>query len=675
MSIPQSSPSRPASTPSTQTTWLIFLAFFITVYFASLFTPPLMDDVDASHAQTAQHIIDSGNWITTQTNGIRYIEKPPLPFWLVTISYKLFGENAFATHLPNALAILGLTWLAWLWARRAWDNRAGLYAGLAVLTSIGPFLFTRFIIPESILSLLLLIALYSLLTSLEDKKPARVYWAWAALALALLIKGLIAPVFFFGGVIPYLYLSGQLRRWRELKPFTGSALFLAIAAPWHILVGLANPGEGHQLGNIPTLGNVHGFWWFYFINEHVFRFFGKRYPHDYNKLPALAYWLLHLVWLFPWSLFLPALFAVAWKTRRTWLPQLRQYATPSTSLAPEALHQRFRVRTLWLLSLFSAFSLLFFSISTNQEYYTFPVWPPLFILVAGILANTEERSSTHAVILSEGRSPESKDPCISASEAAGRPTLSIAWITNAQAVYAIIGILAAAALGWGLWDSRALPFVPDIGTLLAHRAVGNYTLSMSHFFDLTGPSFAALRLPASLAAVALLFGPAIGWLLRRRGKHLAATLSIAITSALFLIAAHIAFARFSPMLSSERMAETIIQRGSPADTFIIMGEQSDASSIVYYTHNFFHGKPADVVLPRCGQHGEGSTLLWGSCYTDSPDIFLSDQQLTTTWGTGNRKWLFAQDTLQTKAQHLLAGRLYLVQTVADKDLWTDRPIP
>jgi 4-amino-4-deoxy-L-arabinose transferase-like glycosyltransferase len=652
MSIPPNSQSRPQSTPSTLTTWLIFLALFFTVYFASLFTPPLMDDVDASHAQTAQHIIDSGNWVTTQTNGIRYIEKPPLPFWLVTISYKLFGENAFATHLPNALAIFGLTWLAWLWARRAWDARAGLYAGLAVLTSVGPFLFTRFIIPESILSLLLLIALYAILTSLEDDKPNRVYFAWAALALALLIKGLIAPVFLLGGVIPYLYFSGQLRRWRDLKPFTGTALFLAIAAPWHILVGMANGPEGHPVGNHPTLGNVHGWWYFYFINEHVDRFFGKRYPHDYNKLPAAAYWLLHFVWLFPWSLFLPALFAVAWKTRRTWLPQLRQFESPTLTLTPEALHHRFRVRTIWLLSVFSVFSLLFFSLSTNQEYYTFPVWPPLFILIAGVMATIEERRTDTP-----------------------RPTISLSWLTNAQAVFAVIGILVAAALAWGLWDSRALPFVPDIGTLLAHRAVGNYTLSMSHFFDLTGPSFAALRLPASLAAIAFLIGPTIGWLLRRRGKHLASTLSIALTSAIFLIAAHIAFARFSPMLSSERMAQTILHRGSPSDTFIIMGEQSDASSVIFYTHNFFHGKPALLVLPRCGQHGEGSTLLWGSCYTDSPDIFLSDQQLSAIWGKGDRKWLFAQDPNQLKAEHLLGARLYPVQTVADKDLWTDRPLP
>jgi 4-amino-4-deoxy-L-arabinose transferase-like glycosyltransferase len=650
--------TRPKPGPSLLATWLLFTAIFAAVQFASLFSPPLLDDVDAAHAQNAQHIIDSGDWVTTKTNGIRYIEKPPLPFWLVSIAYRVAGENTFATHLPNALAMLGLAWLSWLWARRAWGSRASLYAGLAVLTSIGPFLFTRFIIPEAILSLFLLIALYSLLTTLEFDRPFRIYWMWAALALALLTKGLIAPVFFLGGAVPYLLLSGQWRRLRALKPLSGFLLFLAIAAPWHILVGLANPDQGHPVGNHPTVGNVHGFWWFYFINEHVLRFFGQRYPHDYNKLPFAAYWLLHFVWLFPWSLFLPALFALAWKTRHYWLQSLRQLPgqtapvhSDRTASGASIIQQDFRVRSIWLLSLFSASTLIFFSISTNQEYYTFMVWPPLFILIAAAMASIEENRG-----LNSGTSP-----------------ISTAWLTNAQAVFAVIGILVAAALAWGLWDSRNLPYVSDIGTLLAHRAVAGYTLSMSHFFDLTGPSFAALRLPAALAAVALLFGPTAGWLLRLKGKHLAATISIALTSAVFLVAAHIAFARFEPMLSSKQMADTIIQKGSSTDTFIIFGEQSDASSVIFYTHDFFHGRPALLVLPRCGQHGEGSTLLWGSCYPDAPDIFISNDRLSKIWGTGERKWLFAQDTNQPKAEQLLAGRLYLVQTLADKDLWTDRP--
>ncbi len=661
MTTESTSSSRPGQAPSTLAAWVLLAVIFAAVQFASLFTPPLLDDADASHAQAAQHMAESGDWVTSKIDGIRYLEKPPLPYWLDAGLYRVFGQNVFATHLPNALALLGCAWLAWLWTGRAFGRRAGLYASLGVLTSIGPFLFTRFSIPEALLSFLLLLALYCLLSGLESSRPLRFYGMWAALALATLTKGLIAPVFFAGAAIPLLLLSGQWRRWRQLKPFTGLLLYLAIAAPWHILAGLANPDQGHPIGNHPTPGNVHGFWYFYFVNEHFLRFLGERFPHDYNRLPFAAYWLLHLVWLFPWSLFLPALLVMAWKTRRTWLQHLHRDAGQTVDfyldyavredVASYVSRLKFRVRTIWLLSLFAAFTLLFFSISTNQEYYTFPAWTPILMLIAGVVAGIEENRG------SDG----------------DKPLLSTAWLTAAQAVFAVAGLLAAAALCWGLWSSRHLPFVSDIGTLLAHRDVGGYTLSMSHFFDLTGPSFAALRLPAALAAVTLLVGPAVGWLLRVRGKHMAATVSIALTAAVFLVAAHIAFARFEPMLSSKQMADTIIQKGSPADTFIIYGDQSDASSVIFYTHNFLH-KPGMIVVEPCSPHGAGSSLLWGSCYPDAPKIFLSEGQLSKMWGTGERKWLFAQDRNQSKAESLLAGRLYPVQSIADKALWTDRPL-
>lgn len=655
--------NRPQAGPSALASWVLLAVIFAVVQFASLFTPPLLDDADASHAQSAQHMVESGDWVTPQVNGIRYLEKPPLPYWMIAGFYRVFGQNAFATHLPNAFSMLGLTWLAWLWTRRAFSPRAGLYAGLAVLTAIGPFLFTRFMIPEAMLSFFLLLALYCLLSGLESSRPIRFYGMWAALALALLTKGLIAPVFFAGAAIPLLLLSGQWRRWRQLKPITGLLLFLAIAAPWHILAGLANPDQGHPIGNHPTIGNVHGFWYFYFLNEHLFRFLNLRYPHDYNTLPHIWYWLLHMVWLFPWSLFVPALLAVAWKTRRTWLQHLRPNVADTVDfyidnalredVATYVQRLKFRVRTIWLLSLFAGFTLLFFSLSTNQEYYTFPAWAPLLILIAGILAGIEEDQ------------PQESNGF--------RSLLSTVWLTGAHAVFAAVGVLAAVALGWGLWESRNLPFVADIGTLLAHRGVGDYTLSMSHIFDLTGPSFAALRLPAALAAITLLIGPTTGWLLRIKGKHVAATVSLALTSAVFLVAAHIAFARFEPMLSSKQMATTIIQKGSSADAFIIYGDQSDASSVVFYAHKFL-AKPALIVAPQCGAHGEGSSLLWGSCYPDAPKIDISEDELSKMWGTGERKWLFAQDTNQPKAEQLLAGRLYPVQSIADKALWTDRPL-
>ncbi len=653
--------NRAQSGPSPIAAWLVLALIFAAVHFASLFTPPLLDDVDAGHAQAAQYMAETGDLVTLHIDGIRYLEKPPLPYWIAAAFYRVFGENVFSTHLANSLAVLGCAWIAYLWALRAWGRRAGFYAALGVLTAVGPFLYTRFAIPEALLSFLLLFALYSFLSGLESQRPTRFYGMWAALALATLTKGLIAPVFFLAAALPLLLLSGQWRRWRALKPVSGALLFLAIAAPWHILAGLANPDQGHPIGNHPTPGNVHGFWYFYFLNEHVFRFLGTRWPHDYNRMNFFVYWLAHLAWLFPWSLFLPALVIVAWKTRGTWLQHLRRDAGQTVDfyldyaaredVATYVTRLKFRVRTNWLLGLYAAFVLLFFSISTNQEYYTFPAWPALLILMAGLLANAEEHRSSDE----------------------GRPLLSPAWLSGAQALFAVVGVLVALALGWALWESRNIPYVSDIGTLLAHRDVGGYTLSMSHFFDLTGPSFAALRLPALLAAVALLIGPAVSWLLRLKRKHLAATTTLALTSAIFLVAAHIAFARFEPMLSSKQLADTILTKGSPADTFVIYGDQSDASSVIFYTHNFFH-KPAEIVMRPCSAFGDGSSLLWGSCWPDAPKIFLSDDELVKQWGTGERKWLFAQDKNQQPVEHLLAGRLYPVQTIADKALWTDRPL-
>lgn len=657
MSDPTQIAVRPRTGISRGYAWAILGLIFVAVHFAALFTPPLLDDVDATHAEAAQHMAQTGNLVTLYVDGVRYLEKPPLPYWLTAGAYRIFGENVFSTHLPNTLAILGCAWLCWLWAGRAWGRRAGYYAALAMLTAIGPFLFTRFAIPDAELTFLLVLALWGFLTGLEDRLPSRMYWMWAALALATLAKGLEAPVFFIAAAVPYLVLTGQWRRWRELKPVSGILLFLAIAAPWHILAGLANPDQGHAVGNHPTLGNVHGFWYFYFINEHVFRFLGRRYPDDYNKMPFAVYWLAHLAWLFPWSIFVPAVLAAGWKRWRGWLAHPgksgahgSRFASSERENAPALIEQAlFRMRSEWLLGIYAAFVLVFFSISTNQEYYTFPAWPALLILIAAVVARTEE-----------GRGPN-------------KPLLSMAWLTGAQAVLMACGMAAAAALGWGLWVSRPLPYVADVGTLLAHRDVAGYTLSTSHLFDLTGASFAALRMPAVIAAIALLAGPAVSWALRLRRRHVASTTALALTSAVFLIAAHIAFARFEPMLSSKQLANVILADGSPQDSFIVYGDQSDASSVIFYTHNFLR-KPADIVMQRCSQHGEGSSLLWGSCWPDAPDIFFSEERLSKVWGTGERKWLFAQDTNQEKVEQLLAGRLYPVKTIADKALWTDRPL-
>jgi 4-amino-4-deoxy-L-arabinose transferase-like glycosyltransferase len=615
--------------------WTLLLLVFAAVHVAALFAPSLLDDADANHAGAAQHMALSGDWVTLKVDGIRYLEKPPLPYWLAAIDYHVFGFNVFATHLPLTLGVLGLAILAWVWGRRAYGERAAFYAALAILTSIGVFLFTRIFIPEVLLALLLAFAFYSFLIGMEDGKPSRFYLTWASLALAMLAKGMVAPVFFFLAAVPYLVLTGEWRRWRQFRLFTGILLFLVIAAPWHILAGLRNPGAGHPVGNIPTPGNVHGFFYFYFINEQVLRFLGKRYPVDYNKLPFALYWSLHLVWLFPWSLYLPLLCKRGWKARHRWGSSLRP--RPYSVATRPAV---FRARTTWLLSLAAAVILIFFSLSTNQEYYTYPAYFPLLLLIAGAMASEE-------------------------SETAALPVPMSKWLIAAHAALAIIGVAAAIALGYGLWSSHALPSGSDIGELLAHRDVAGYTLSMSHLFDLTGPSFAALRLPAGLAAAGLLVGPVIAWILRRQRHHFEATVSVAFTSAVFLIAAHIALVRFEPMLSSRAMADTInhITHRTGDATLILYGDVADGSSLLFYTQ-----RQALLV------NGKVSSVLWGSNYPDAPHVLISDADLLALWGTGPRRFLFVPGDAHEHVAALLGPRAYLLQVLSDKSLYTDRPL-
>ena len=606
---PVAAPSRLTSTRKRRI-WILSLVW-VAVYFASLFSPPLLDDADATHAQAAAAMARTGDFVTLYVNGIRYLEKAALPYWLVAVDYRIFGLNAFATHLPLALGVAMLAALAYRWGKHAISQTAGFYASLATLTTAGIFLFTRIFIPEVLLSFFLCAALYCLLRGFEKARVGYFYGMWIGLALAVMTKGLIGLVFPMGATAIYLAITGEWRRWRELRLVTGGFLFLAIAAPWHILAGLRNTGGM----------NGHGFFWFYFINEHVLRFLGERYPKDYNKLPGYLFWLLHLVWLFPWSLFLPVTLRDLWTNR-------------SKYLRPYSFHQR----SVLLLGIYAAIILVFFSISTNQEYYTFPAYLPILLLIAFSLARREHNAQRGQLM------------------------------TAAHVVFAGLGFLIAGALFYGLWSSRNLPFEPSIGDLLAHRAVGDYTLSMSHFFDLTGASFAALRLPAALAMLAFAFGPAVAWNLRLHKRNTAAFSTVAFTTAFFLIAAHIALVRFGSMLSCKQLADTandlVASRRIEGNyQLMLYGDQSYGSSVIFYTN-----RQALLV------EGRSSSLIFGSTFPDAPHIFLSSQDLLQTWGQGVRHLLFVPEEHHNDVEQLLKGRYVLLKETSGNTLLTDRPL-
>ncbi len=594
-------------------------AVFLAVYVGSMFTPGLLDDADSTHAEAAREMVVSGDYVTLHVNGVRYLEKAPLPYWLVAVSYKILGVNEFSTRLPMVLSVMLLGVLAFCWGRRAFGERTGIYAALFVYTCAGVYLFTRVLIPEVLLSLLIAAALYFFLTALEPEADAwRWYAGYAMMALGVLTKGLIALVFPCGAAFFFLLVTGEWRRWREFRMLSGLALFLVIAAPWHILAGLRNPGTAEH----------HGFLWFYFVNEHFLRFLGKRYPRDYNKLPATLYWSLHLVWLFPWSLYLPAAVKIAVQEWRGW----RGRGGIGGNVRRRS---DFAVRTRLLCWLWAGVVLIFFAISTNQEYYTFPAYLPLLLLLADGVAQCEQRE------------------CESG--------LRAGWLTASAGLLAVIGVAASAMLMVGLWQSRKLPFEPDIGRLLSEQDTSAYTLSTSHMLDLSYASFAALRLPAALAAVVLLVVPAMSFILRLRRRHYAATWTLAAGLAVFLIAAHIALARFGPYLSSKQLAQEIAARERPGDKVMIYGDQAFGSSLLFYLR-----QPIDLV------EGRTTSMWFGSTFADAPKIYLSDADLQSDWAGSGRVFLFVPPHQKARVDGLLPEK-FVVAEVSGKYVYSNRP--
>ncbi len=191
----------------------LLLALFLAIYGATLWTPALLDDADATHAEAALHIARSGDWVTLKVDGLRYLEKAArtslLDGWRSTTALlcirdgSSFHEDmaAFAGHLPATLAVFLLAALGYWWALLAWGGheygeRAAFYSGMGLLTAAGVFLFTRVFIPEALLSLFLCAALFCFLRGLELRRPLYFYGAAVLIALAVLTKGLISSRYF-----------------------------------------------------------------------------------------------------------------------------------------------------------------------------------------------------------------------------------------------------------------------------------------------------------------------------------------------------------------------------------------------------------------------------------------------------------------------------------------------
>ena len=320
---------------------LIIFSFFYILFLGAL---PFKEPDESRYAEIPREMLESGDFITPRLNYVKYFEKPPLHYWVNAISLSAFGNKEAAARFPSALFGLCGVLLVYHIGRTLFGRRAGLYSALVLGSSVGFLFQSRMNIIDTTLTICLAAALgfFLLASRREETNKGRYYYLFYLFcALSVLAKGLIGIVLPGGVIFFYLLFAKRWNLLREMRLFSGIALFLAVCAPWFVLVSLRNPE----------------FFQFFFIHEHFERFLTKvhgRYEPPWYFIPVL------LGGMMPWSFFLPGAVKSGWEKRDC--------------------HRLF-------LSLWFGVIFVFFSLSSSKLIpYILPVFPAVALLIGSAIS-------------------------------------------------------------------------------------------------------------------------------------------------------------------------------------------------------------------------------------------------------------------------------------------------
>ena len=358
MSDPENSASTLPTTPSARRDLLLLALLFGLLYFFRLGSYPLSDPDEGRNAEIAREMLASGDWITPRLNGVNYFEKPPLVYWATALSEKIFGLNEWAVRAVPALFALWGVLLTYAAGRRLYGREAGLASAVVLGTSLLWFAIGHILILDMAVSVLMARALFAFIIGVQEPPlttsasalcPRRLcfYKLYVSMALATLAKGLIG--FLVTGAVMFLWLL-IFNQWKRLRPLylpSGAAIFLLIAAPWHVLAALHNPTWVHR----------------YLIFEHWLRFTtdvaSRVQPWHY------FIWIV-LAGLIPWTGFL-------------W-PAVREAVRGGWA-------KRNENAVAWFFVTWAAFVFFFFSISKSKlPPYVLPLFPAMAVLIGAWLA-------------------------------------------------------------------------------------------------------------------------------------------------------------------------------------------------------------------------------------------------------------------------------------------------
>jgi 4-amino-4-deoxy-L-arabinose transferase-like glycosyltransferase len=326
---------------------LIFLACLF-LFFYKLGDRPLWEYDEAKHAQIAKEMLIRGDWITPTFNGEPFYDKPILHFWLVMLSYLIFGVNEFSARFPSALLGMGGVFLVYVWARSLYGRISGVLSSLVLATSIEYIILSQNIVHDMSLCFFITLSLFLFHKAYREDGFTKISFIlfFSSLGLAVLAKGPIGVALPGLIIFPFFLIT---RKWGLIlnrRTFWGILVFSIVALPWYLAMASKNPDFIQS----------------FFIQENFSRFLSRNPNHQervYFFLPVL------FIGSFLWSTFLPSAL----------LHHIKQY-------------RRGRSRDTLFLLLATIVPFLFFSLSsTKLATYILPVFPFLSILIGTFFAH------------------------------------------------------------------------------------------------------------------------------------------------------------------------------------------------------------------------------------------------------------------------------------------------
>ncbi|MGZ8500279.1 MAG: glycosyltransferase family 39 protein [Candidatus Binatia bacterium] len=329
------------------------LLFCVWVLFTNLGGAALFEPDEGRNAEIAREILLLKDWVTPHYDFIPRLDKPIFFFGLVALSYKFFGISEWAARLPSALAALACLCITYRFAGSLFGRRAGLWSALILLSSIEFFALSRAVIMDMTLTFCITFALWSFCLGQRGVESgagkSQFLLMYVAMGMATLLKGPIGFLLPAAVIGVYLLLTKRWSLLRHMQVPLGIALLILTAAPWYLTAESRNPGY------------LRYFLW----EENVHRFTTMQFKRSgpwYYFIGVLA------GGFFPWTVLLPATI---------------------TDLGKRALKGEHLFLSLWV-----AIPLLFFSLSSSKlPHYILPIYPPLAIILAAVIAKAQTDST------------------------------------------------------------------------------------------------------------------------------------------------------------------------------------------------------------------------------------------------------------------------------------------